>query len=151
MTAPFRYYLKVRYGECDAQKVVFNARYGDYVDLASSEFINALGYVDEAASGHLDWQLVKQTIEWKASARFGEAVEISVTTLRTGTTSFTLSFDFRVVGREAITAHAETIYVLVDSHTLGKRELPADFREALQRGAPDKVCNHAGLFTASSS
>ncbi|MFP5307388.1 MAG: acyl-CoA thioesterase, partial [Gammaproteobacteria bacterium] len=24
----FRYYLRVRYGECDAQKVVFNARYG---------------------------------------------------------------------------------------------------------------------------
>lgn len=36
MTPPFRYYLRVRYGECDAQKVVFNARYGDYVDLASS-------------------------------------------------------------------------------------------------------------------
>ena len=23
----FRYFLRVRYGECDAQKVVFNARY----------------------------------------------------------------------------------------------------------------------------
>ena len=29
MTAPFRYYLRVRYQECDAQHVVFNARYGE--------------------------------------------------------------------------------------------------------------------------
>ena len=41
MTAPFRYYLRVRYQECDAQHVVFNARYGDYVDLACFEFLRA--------------------------------------------------------------------------------------------------------------
>jgi acyl-CoA thioester hydrolase len=150
MTAAFRYYLKVRYGECDAQKVVFNARYGDYVDLASSEFINAIGFVSEAGSGKLDWQLVKQTIEWKAPARFGDVLEISVSTLKLGTTSFTLGFDFGVVGREGISAHSETIYVLVDSETLAKRELPADFREALQLGAVGKICDHAGMFTAGS-
>jgi len=32
---PFTLYLRVRYGECDAQKVVFNARYADYVDVAT--------------------------------------------------------------------------------------------------------------------
>jgi len=36
--APFRLLLRVRYGECDAQQVVFNARYGDYVDVAATEF-----------------------------------------------------------------------------------------------------------------
>ena len=40
MNQPFRYYMQVRYGECDAQKVVFNARYGDYTDLAATEFGN---------------------------------------------------------------------------------------------------------------
>ena len=39
----FRYYLRVRYSECDAQKVVFNSRYGDYIDLATTEFLRALG------------------------------------------------------------------------------------------------------------
>jgi acyl-CoA thioester hydrolase len=38
---PFRYYLRVRYSECDAQKIVFNARYGEYVDLAVSEFMRS--------------------------------------------------------------------------------------------------------------
>ncbi|MDB5969043.1 MAG: acyl-CoA thioesterase [Hydrocarboniphaga sp.] len=148
MTPPFRYYLRVRYGECDAQKVVFNARYGDYVDLASSEFINALGYASQTVSGAMDWQLVRQTIEWEAPARFGDVLEISVSTARLGTTSFTLGFDFRVVGREEVTARCETVYVLVNSSSLSKRELPAKFRERLQLGAPGVICDHAGLFTA---
>mgnify|MGYP003694517429 CR=1 FL=1 len=29
MSRAFRYYLRVRYIECDAQKVVFNSRYGE--------------------------------------------------------------------------------------------------------------------------
>ena len=39
---PFRLLLRVRYGECDAQQVVFNARYGDYVDVAATEFYRAV-------------------------------------------------------------------------------------------------------------
>ena len=41
MTQRFRYYLRVRYQDCDAQKVVFNARYGDYFDVACIEFLRA--------------------------------------------------------------------------------------------------------------
>src|SRR3979490_1096372 len=40
---PFRYYLRVRYIECDAQKVVFNSRYGEYVDVSINEFLRAIG------------------------------------------------------------------------------------------------------------
>ena len=63
---PFRYLLRVRYDECDAQKVVFNARYGTYIDLAVTEFVRAMGLGDVLVNGSLDYQLVKQTIEWKA-------------------------------------------------------------------------------------
>lgn len=34
MSQPFRIYIRVRYQECDSQHVVFNARYGDFIDLA---------------------------------------------------------------------------------------------------------------------
>src|ERR1043166_2954788 len=72
MTHGFRYYLRVRYGECDAQKVVFNARYADYVDLSTTEFLRALGFGEALISGSLDYQLVKLTLEWKAPARFDQ-------------------------------------------------------------------------------
>ncbi len=141
--ARFRYYLRVRYAECDAQKVVFNSRYGEYVDLATTEFLRALGYGEAVAEGTLDFQLVKQTLEWKRPARFDQVLEVTVSARRLGTTSFTVGTEFRLAGESDLVATAETVYVVVD-HSLRKRELPADFRAALTRGAPGHVTDHAG-------
>src|SRR5215467_14653104 len=104
MADHFRYYLRVRYGECDAQKVVFNSRYSDYVDISTSEYLRALGYGDALMSGELDFQLVKQTVEWKAPARFDQVLEISVYAGRLGNTSFTLATEFRIAGEDGIIA-----------------------------------------------
>ena len=68
MTQRFRYYLRVRYQECDAQKVVFNARYGDYIDLACIEFLRAaLPRPEHALDGTFEIQSVRQLTEWKTS------------------------------------------------------------------------------------
>ena len=42
MSAIFRFRFRVRYGECDAQQIVFNARWADYVDIAATEYTRAL-------------------------------------------------------------------------------------------------------------
>jgi acyl-CoA thioester hydrolase len=155
MTDRFRYYLRVRYGECDAQKVVFNARYGDYVDLATGEFLRALGYGNELFSGELDFQLVKQTFEWKASARFDQVLEISVRAKHIGNTSFTLCADFRIAGQHEdetpVIVTAETVYVLVAQHTLNKTPVPAQLRAAMEKGAPGMVTDHAGYIRPAGS
>lgn len=147
MADPFRYYLRVRYSECDAQKVVFNARYGDYIDLATTEFLRALGYGEELFSGELDFQLVKQTIEWKAPARFDQVLEISVCAKQLGNTSFTLSAEFRVAGEERVLVTAETVYVLVTPHSLTKKLIPPELRSAMEKGAAGLVVDHAGYRT----
>jgi acyl-CoA thioester hydrolase len=146
MTGPFRYYLRVRYGECDAQKVVFNARYGDYVDLATSEFLRALGYEQQLFTGELDFQLVKQTFEWKAPARFDQVLEVSVTARHIGNTSFTLLSEFRIAGEERMIVTAETVYVLVEQHTLNKTPIPPGLRASLERGALGVTTDHAGYL-----
>ena len=148
MSAPFRYYLRVRYAECDAQKVVFNARYGDYVDLGFSELIRAIGYGAAMVAGEVDFQLVKQTFEWKSSARYDDVVELSPRVTRLGNTSFTLFTEFRIAGREAVFATAETVYVHVDAHDLSKQPLPAPLRAALEHGAPGTVVDQAGYLRA---
>lgn len=139
----FRYYLRVRYGECDAQKVVFNARYAEYVDLAVTEFLRALGYGEALVSGELDYQLVKQVIEWKAPARFDQVLEATVSARSLGTTSFTLAVGFRIAGTPEVIVTAETVYVLVDTHTLAKKPLPPDLRAKLEAGI-DAATDHAG-------
>lgn len=140
---PFRYFFRVRYGECDAQRVVFNSRWGDYVDLAVAEYFRVLGFEKEIQTGEFDYQLVKQTTEWRAPARYDQIVEASVTTKHLGNTSFTLQTEFRLAGAEGVIVTSETVYVHVDTHTLTKAPLPPHVREALTRGAPGRSIDHA--------
>ncbi len=144
MSIHFRYYLRVRYGECDAQKVVFNARYAEYVDLATTEFLRALGYGEQLFSGELDFQLVKQTIEWKAPARFDQVLEVSVFAKTLGNTSFTLAAEFRIAGEDRVIVTAETVYVLIKQHTLTKTPISPELRAAMQEGAAGITTDHAG-------
>ena len=59
MSQPFIYRLRVRYHECDGQKIVFNARYAEYIDIAALEYSRRLfGSVDSEAGG-IDWRLVQ--------------------------------------------------------------------------------------------
>jgi acyl-CoA thioester hydrolase len=148
MTDRFRYYLRVRYAECDGQKVVYNARYGDYIDLAVTEFIRALGFGETMIQGELDYQLVKQTIEWKQPARFDQVLEVSVAASRLGNTSFTTQIEIRVAGSDELIAVAETIFVQVEVATLQKQPLSPGFRAALERGAPGKAVDHAGYLSS---
>lgn len=141
---PFHYYLRVRYGECDAQRVVFNARYADYIDTAIVELFRALGFGPALAAGELDYHLVKQTIEWRAPARFDQVLELSLTAPRLGITSFTLATEFRAAGQPEVLALAETVAVLVDAVTHQKRPLPDAFRAALQHAAAGMTVDHAG-------
>ena len=141
---PFRYYLRVRYIECDAQKVVFNSRYSEYVDVGINEFLRAAGVLGDFISGPLDFQLVKQTVEWKAPARFDQVLELRIAATRLGTTSFTIGTEFRVAGEERVIVTVETIYVLVDGKTLTKLPLTDAIRAALQEGAAGRVTDHAG-------
>jgi acyl-CoA thioester hydrolase len=145
MAKPFRYYLRVRYVECDAQKVVYHSRYAEYVDAAFTEFIRAIGWADQLFTGVLDTQLVKQTVEWQASAGFDQVLELSVAPCHLGNTSFAIRTEFRLAGAEAILATAETVYVLVDGQAFRKVPMPDAFRAALQEGGRGRSMDHAGL------
>jgi acyl-CoA thioester hydrolase len=145
VTQPFRYYLRVRYQECDPQHVVFNARYGDYADLASIEFLRAaLPRPSDAFDGTFEVQTVRQLIEWKAPARFDDVLEISMRASRIGTTSFTLTAELRRPGAPEVLATIETVYVHVDAKTFRKREIAPEMRAALEGGAAGKLTDHAG-------
>jgi acyl-CoA thioester hydrolase len=143
---PFCYYLRVRYIECDAQKVVFNSRYSEYVDVGINEFLRAIGVLPAFVTGALDFQLVKQTVEWKAPARFDDVLELSIAASRLGNTSFTILTEFRIAGNDRVIVTVETVYVLVDASTLTKRPLPESLRRALDEGARGRATDHAGYL-----
>lgn len=143
MSDPFRLLLRVRYSECDAQGIVFNARWGEYIDVASSEYTRVLlGSVDPAVTG-ADWRLVKQTTQWRAPGRFDDVVELRVSTTRVGTTSFVLATEARRHADGLVLVDCETVYVIVDVASGMKRPVPDPLRAALGRGAPGVVVDHA--------
>jgi acyl-CoA thioester hydrolase len=147
MTQPFRYYLRVRYQECDAQHVVFNARYGDYIDLACFEFLRAvLPRPTDVMDGTFECQTVRQVVEWQGPARYDDVLEVSVRTHRIGSTSFTLGFEIRRAGEADTLVTSDTTYVHVDSKTWAKREIEPRMRAALEAGAAGKVVDHAGYL-----
>lgn len=145
MTQPFRYRFRVRYNECDAQKVVFNARYADYVDLAMTEFMRALGrdYNALLARG-LDNQVVKLTLEWQGPARFDDVIEARVRTLKVGNTSFVLEQQLVRPDDGAPLCRAEAIYVMMSTEPFEKTPVPDDLRAALEEGAPGVLIDHSG-------
>lgn len=145
MPTPFTFLTRVRYGECDAQLVVFNARYGDYADLAATEYFRAVfGGIQALLARSLDTQVVHYQIDWKSPARFDDVLGVRVQTARVGTSSFTLSMEFYVAGSKAHVAKAELTYVLVSTPAFTKAAIPDDLRAALLRGAPGVVMNQSG-------
>lgn len=146
--APFRFLFRVRYGECDQQNIVFNARWGDYIDVACTEYLRALFGVAEPGEVGLHMRLVRQLIEWKEPGRFDDVIDVEVRTLKVGTTSFTISMVFRRHADEVVLAMADTVYVGMDPTVGQKRPLLEEHRRALESGAPGEVVDHAGAGVA---
>ena len=145
---PFKHYVRVRYQDCDTQQVVFNARYGDYIDLAITNFLMAAMPGRELYDGSFEIQLKKQVIEWFQPARFNDVIEISTWVSRFGRTSFDMRFELRIGGRPDIIVVADTVYV----HVTGQNgvwkssPLPAEARALLEAGARGRIIDHAGFL-----
>lgn len=148
---PFRHYVRVRYQECDTQLVVFNARYGDYIDLGITQFLMASMPGRNLYDGSFEIQLKKQAIEWFRPARFNDCVEISVWVSRFGRSSFDVRFELRLAGETDPIVVADTVYV----HVIGEKgvwksaPLPDWARVLLEAGGRGKIVDHAGYLNNS--
>lgn len=143
---PFTYLLRVRYAECDAQHVVFNGRYADYVDVAVTEYTRILwgDYSDLLAHGS-DNQVVSLKIDWQSPARFDDVLAIQVSTKHIGNTSYSLAVDFLQNSDKRIVAKAEIVYVMVSAHEHSKIPIPDVMKTPLEAGVPNVVIDHASL------
>jgi len=141
----FCHVLRVRYGECDAQGVVFNARYADYVDMASTEFYRALlgGYQQLVAQGY-ETQIVRLLTEWKSSAHFDDVLSAYLRVGHIGNSSFTLHIHIERDEDAELIATAEATYVLVDRDAFTKVAIPDDLRALLSNGAPGVLMDQSG-------
>ena len=126
---PFVHRVRVRYAECDAQGVVFNANWLTYFDEACTRFVETWGFGPDFWIVRFDVMLVKAVVEWSGPARFDEWVDIAVVPVRIGTKSFEMRYDASVNGRSACTA--VITYVAINPGSHESIEVPDPVRAVL--------------------
>lgn len=130
----FTHTIRVRYGEVDAQGVVFNAHWLTYVDDTMTRYFQRLGFDPvETWVGHggeWDVMLRHAELDWVGGAGFDDEVAITVRPTRLGSSSFDLTFEAQVGGTPRVTA--VVTYVVIDPTVGRSRPIPDDVRELLE-------------------
>lgn len=129
----FQHRIKVRYQECDMQKVVFNAHYLAYCDETSAAWMGAaLGWT--GVDDDVDWMLVRAEVDWHGSSTYGDTLTIDAEVARWGTTSFQLRYRGAVGERAVFTALITYVSVTPGANT--KCPVPERLKTALGEPVP---------------
>src|SRR3954452_498084 len=132
MPAPFRHLLRVRYGECDPQGIVFNANYFAFFDVALTElWREELGGYQQMVESGVDMVVAEASARYFAPARFDDELALEMRFAHLGTTSMVSHID--VVRDGGVLVAGTMRHVFVDLATLQKRPIPADLRTGLER------------------
>ncbi len=132
--AKFRHFdrLRVRWAEVDLQKIVFNGHYLMYFDTAVAGWWRALGlpYLQTVAALGGDFYARKTTLEYFASARYDEQLDVGVRSTRIGKSSMVL--DCAVFRGDELLVSGELVYVFANPATQTSQPIPAALREVFE-------------------
>ena len=90
-TAPFTHQIRVRWGEVDAQYVVFNPNYLVYADVAGTEYFRHLGISHDQFEDITQTFVVDAHVQFKSPARYDDLLDCTVRTERVGNSSYQIS------------------------------------------------------------
>jgi YbgC/YbaW family acyl-CoA thioester hydrolase len=124
--------LRVRWAEVDMQRIVFNGHYLMYFDTAIAGYWRALAlpYHETMESLAGDLYVRKATVEYFASARYDDQLDIGIRTQRIGNTSMVLACAaFR---GEQFLVGGELVYVFADPATMRSKPVPQKLGDLLQ-------------------
>ena len=127
--------LRVRYAECDAQGVVFNAHYLAYVDIALTELWRvALGSYGAMVDRGVDVVVADAHLRFRAPARFDDELELEIAVEHLGTTS--MRSRHRVLRAGEALVEGEMVHVFVTTADGTKTPIPDWIRAALADSHP---------------
>ena len=131
--ADFRHFerLRVRWAEVDLQKIVFNGHYLMYFDTAVAGYWRALALPYQATMDALggDLYVRKATLEYQASARYDELIDVGVKTARIGNSSMVL--ECAVFRGDELLVSGELVYVFANPASQTSLPVPPNLREML--------------------
>lgn len=121
------------------QKIVFNAHYLMYFDTAVADYWRALvlPYEDSMHALQGDLYARKATVDFHASARIDELIDVAIRCARIGNSS--MVFEGALFRGDQFLVGVDLVYVFADPATQTSRPVPAALRallEAFERGEP---------------
>ena len=130
MPDTFTHTLRVRYGECDPQGVVFNANWLAYFDVVITELWRALigdysGMVEQGA----DMMVAEATVRFRGPARFDDVIEFRLNVASMSNTALSTRIEAWV--GETLAVEGAMRHVFVEPGTTTKRQMPDEIRAAL--------------------
>ena len=134
----FFHRLRVRWGECDAQNIVFFANYFMYFDVAMTEYFRELGYVFDGED-KLEFFTVNATADYRGSAVFDDEIDIGVRCARLGEKS--LSIATAIFRGDELLTEGRLTYVHAEPNTKNTTPLPGELVErilALEATPPER-------------
>jgi acyl-CoA thioester hydrolase len=134
----FRHRLRIRYGECDPQGVVFNANYLAFFDVIITEFWReAVGDYNAMIDAGADMVVAESRLRFLGPAVFDEELDFELRVARLGNTALGTLID-AYVGERPVVA-GEMRHVFIEPETKRKRPMPDDIRAALEPYAVDEA------------
>ena len=140
--AEFVHELRVRYGECDPQGIVFNANYLLYFDVAFTElWREAVGPWSMMVERGVDAVVAEANTRFRAPARYDDVIQLRARVVRLGTTSITTEIDGVRAGEVLVEGRLR--HVFVDATTWQKTEMPDWIGDGLRRFATEAASGNA--------
>jgi acyl-CoA thioester hydrolase len=130
MPPDFQHFLRVRYGECDPQGIVFNANYLLYVDVAFTElWREAVGPWQQMTEDGYDAVVAESRLRFHAPARFDDELAIAMAVQRLGRSSIETAVWIRRDGE--VLVEGELRHAVVSTETWRSVEMPGFIRAGL--------------------
>ena len=129
----FHHTLRVRWGECDAQGIVFNAQYLNYIEVAQAEYYRNLGVLlyEEESRKHFDLATVNVTLNYVAPARVDDLLDIYIRVSEIGRSSISVAVEMHRQTPEKLLTTGEIVSVAYDSDSGKSRPVPDDVRDLI--------------------
>jgi acyl-CoA thioester hydrolase len=124
--------IRVRYSEIDGQKIVFNAHYSTYIDIATTEYFrHVLGdRLQQLADDHtFDPVLRKITLEFIKPAKLDDVLDVSCRVTKVGKSSFELNH--KIMRNDELLVKAEVVQVNYDMSSGKAQVIPHKIKETL--------------------
>jgi acyl-CoA thioester hydrolase len=117
--------VEVRFRDCDAMGHVNHAVYFTYLEIGRLAYANRVGF-----RGKPDYIIAHAECDFRASARTGDHLVVSLGVTSLGRTSFTMEYEI-LDAEGRLVATARTVQVVYDYATKKPAPIPAEFREKI--------------------